>query len=211
MQITEPMTLATDYLLGGWTAVLVVKLFLRFREARQQSVLWWAVALLATAFASFFGGTFHGFSNYLSELVLGVLWKATVYSIGVASLCLLVGSVVAFVSPPAQRWLQAAAAAKFLVYAVWMATHNDFRYVIYDYAPAMVLVLVLAGLALRSSNREAAGWLMAGIVVSFLAAGIQQSGFALHEHFNHNDLYHVVQMGAIYLLYRGAAELRDRI
>jgi hypothetical protein len=29
------------------------------------------------------------------------------------------------------------------------------------------------------------------------------SGIALHPHFNHNDLYHVVQIAAMLLFYRG--------
>ena len=53
-------------------------------------------------------------------------------------------------------------------------------------------------------------WIIGGVLVSFGAAGIQQSGIALHQHFNHNDIYHVVQMAGVYLLYRGARLLRDR-
>jgi hypothetical protein len=51
---------------------------------------------------------------------------------------------------------------------------------------------------------------VAGVMVSFAAAGVQQSGFALHQHFNHNDLYHVIQMAGVYLLYRGGRLLRSR-
>jgi hypothetical protein len=48
---------------------------------------------------------------------------------------------------------------------------------------------------------------MGGMVVSFLAAGVQMSGMTLHRHFNHNDLYHVIQMAGFYLLYRGGGML----
>jgi hypothetical protein len=43
--------------------------------------------------------------------------------------------------------------------------------------------------------------------VSLLAAGIQASGFAPHPRFNHNDLYHLIQIGAMLLLYSGARRL----
>ncbi len=43
-----------------------------------------------------------------------------------------------------------------------------------------------------------------------LAALAQASGVALHRHFNHNDLYHVIQMAALYAFYRGGALLVDR-
>jgi hypothetical protein len=46
--------------------------------------------------------------------------------------------------------------------------------------------------------------------VSVLAAGVQASGFTLHRDFNHNDLYHVIQIAAMILFYAGAKGLRDR-
>ena len=52
--------------------------------------------------------------------------------------------------------------------------------------------------------------ILAGLLLSFVAAGVQLSRLTLHAHFNHNDLYHVIQIGAIVLLYRGARRLRDR-
>jgi hypothetical protein len=48
------------------------------------------------------------------------------------------------------------------------------------------------------------GLMLAGVSLSAVAAGIQQSGVAIHRHFNHNDLYHVVQAVAIWLLYLAA-------
>ena len=39
---------------------------------------------------------------------------------------------------------------------------------------------------------------------------MQASGFAPHPSFNHNDLYHVIQVAAMFLLYRGARTLNDR-
>lgn len=49
-----------------------------------------------------------------------------------------------------------------------------------------------------------------GVLVSFMAAAVQVNGVALHDHFNHNDLDHVIQMGGMHLFYRGALLLKDR-
>jgi hypothetical protein len=57
-----------------------------------------------------------------------------------------------------------------------------------------------AGPARRTAHR----WLKLGLYVTLLGVAIQQSGCGLHAHFNHNDLYHVVQMVGLYCLYRGA-------
>ena len=50
-----------------------------------------------------------------------------------------------------------------------------------------------------------------GIIISFVAAGVQQSGIALHEHMNYNDIAHFVQMVAMWCFYQGSIVLQDGI
>jgi hypothetical protein len=45
--------------------------------------------------------------------------------------------------------------------------------------------------------------------VAVVAGIIQWARLAPHARFNHNDLFHVVQMASLYLLYRGGLLLRD--
>lgn len=70
----------------------------------------------------------------------------------------------------------------------------------------MLLVLVLFMMT-WSRHPEVARLVSAAIAVAVAAAVIQQSRIGLHEHFDHNDVYHVVQMLVMYLLYRGAMRL----
>jgi hypothetical protein len=64
---------------------------------------------------------------------------------------------------------------------------------------------VLVAIQLFARPLDAAGVLMlAGVVLSLVAAAVQQSGVAIHRNFNHNDLYHVVQAVALWLLYLAA-------
>ena len=88
---------------------------------------------------------------------------------------------------------------KLVVYMRWMITHNDFLYVIADYG----LTLLIVGIVMLTRRGPATPWVIGSIVVSVIGALVQQSGFALHRHFNHNDLYHVIQLVALWLLYRG--------
>jgi hypothetical protein len=209
MTISEPMTLVTDYLLAALVLVFALRLG-RDGHRGQISIRMWSLAFYASAAAALAGGTYHGFNLYLSSLAAVLLWKITVYAVGLASLFLFAGAVFAALAETERRVLLVLAGFKFILYAAWMATHNDFRYVIYDYAPTLLFVLLLQGFAFWKSREESAPWIVAGIVVSFVGAGVQASGFALHTHFNHNDLYHVIQMGAFWLLYQGGLLLRDR-
>src|SRR5204863_7346902 len=59
-------------------------------------------------------------------------------------------------------------------------------------------------------RREEANWMISAVVVTLIGLGIQVTGFRSHEYFNHNDIFHVVQIGAMYLFFRGARYLNDR-
>lgn len=199
----------TDYGLTMLNLAYARSLFQVGAREQQTSIRLWAAAFAATGAGAFCGGTFHGLGTNMTETTQSVLWKSTVYSIGLASCCMLAGAIVASVRNPLRRWLLAATGLKFLVYAAWMTRHDDFRYVVYDYAPAMLAILFLQ-MRVGHTKDQGSRWITAGILASFGAAGIQQSEFALHKHFNHNDLYHVLQMGACHLLYNGTRLLRDQ-
>ena len=79
-----------------------------------------------------------------------------------------------------------------------------------DYAPAMLGVLALQSWAAYRHRAASAKWIITGVLVSFVGAAVQQTGFRQGQNFNHNDLYHVIQMVALYLFYRGGLLLKDK-
>jgi hypothetical protein len=182
MNVHEPMTLATDYLLTIAAAVFAIRLWRTNRH--------WALAFLFTAAGSFFGGTYHGFAPVLPLLTTIVLWKLTIYSLGLASFFLVLGS---------SRNLLLVALVKLIIYMSWMTAHSEFVWVIVDYGIALLIVAVVQLVQRGPSTR----WVIGSIIVSVIGALVQMSRLTLHEHFNHNDLYHVIQLVALWLLYRG--------
>jgi hypothetical protein len=178
--------------LGGVTAWLS---FLLFKSSRK-SQRWWAMAFAALAAGAFLGGTWHGF------LQGNLLWKATVLSVGAASFAMVAGSAIATVSGAARNLILLFAVVKLVVYSAWMLKQDEFIYVVIDTGIAFAAV---AALHLWKFNP----WILAGVAVSVVAGLVQASGFDLHRHFNHNDLYHVIQIAAMLLLYRGARVLSD--
>jgi hypothetical protein len=174
--ITEPMTMVTDYLLAVAAGWFGWQLW---RSGRRM----WAFAFFATAVASVLGGTYHG-------LAYEPLWKPTVYAAGLASLCLLAGL--------GRRFL-IFGLIKFAIYAIWMTNHDDFKYVIYDYGTTL-LVVAVAGLFRRS------WWMVGSVAVAVVAAVVQQSELTIHQHFNHNDLYHIIQIVSLWMLRNSATD-----
>ena len=61
----------------------------------------------------------------------------------------------------------------------------------------------------RGLRKSGGRWLVRGIGVTLVGLGMQQSGWSPAEHFNHNDLYHVIQMAGLYCFYRGALALHE--
>lgn len=207
MPLAEPMTMATDFLLAGGCAWFGYALL--HQAGSPAAARLWGLAFVAMGAAAAVGGLFHGFRPHLDGSFVAVLWKLTVYAIGLGGFLMVVASIVAVLRPPWRQWLLALAVLKLAIYAAWMLTHSEYRYVIYDYAPSLLGVLILHILAWLERARGAA-WMVAGALGSFAAAAIQLSGIRLSEHFNHNDLYHVVQLAAFGGFYLGARRLGER-
>jgi hypothetical protein len=210
MPITEPMTLATDYLLAVVTFVLGVRLFRESPGGRPVAVRLWGWTFQWLTVAALVGGTYHGATRLLPPLASSVLWKITIYSIGLADACVVAAIVRAYLPRRAQKMILVLIGLKVAFFLVWTWRHDAFKYVIYDYVPSLLFVLVLSLVTLARTRSAGAAWIAGGICVSFVAAAIQLGGRGLHRHFNHNDLYHDVQLVAMGLLYRGGRNLRDR-
>jgi hypothetical protein len=190
MTIHEPMTLATDYLLalacGGFSILLF-----RMKSA---ATGWWSIAFAAVAVAALAGGTYHGFPSFYP----GTLWKTTLVAAGAASCAMVVATGMA--TRLAARFFFWFSILKFAAYLGWIAFNDQFLAVLIDSGSALLIVA-----ALHAVRGDAAWrWMISAVAVSVAAAGVQAMHLAPHPGFNHNDLYHVMQIAAMWLFYRGA-------
>ena len=210
MTITEPATLATDYLLALFTVWLGRRLLLASRIAEWNGFVevagaqhWWSVAFVATAVAGAAGGTVHGFQQTMPRAVTNLLWIATLESLVVAAFAVVSAAIILIGWGRTLTFAATfAAAVAFGSYGLWVVKHPVFVAAIAAYGVALGVLLVVR---LRARPLDRGGrFLIAGIVISVIAAAIQQSGWSLHPRFNHNDLYHVVQAVGVWLLYRSA-------
>jgi hypothetical protein len=209
VRITEPMTMITDYAMGALACVFAMRLVGDASAGGQLSGRLWAAALLMTAVAAFVGGTYHGFIQWLPGASGRAMWKATLVATGVGSACLLAAVIVAGVAGPLRTVLAGVVIAKLVFYVWTVATKDSFTLVIVDYGTALVAAVLAAWLLRPSGLTPAVWWITAGVAVAVVAGVIQWARLAPHARFNHNDLFHVVQMASLYLLYRGGLLLRD--
>jgi hypothetical protein len=198
--IAEPATTLTDYALSGLSAVLGYRL--AGVSPRDAATPLWAAAFGAIAAAALLGGTSHGFAPQLPAAAKLGLWFGTYALIGFANLLMLCAALSTL--PRSVRLtLSAAALVKFGGYLALAVSRRDFDWVIADMGLTLALLLAL-GVHRRLARQPGAGWLLAAVGVSFAGALVQYARMGLHRHFNHNDLFHVVQMLALILFYRAA-------
>lgn len=203
------MTLLTDYLLAALSAYWAWKLAQSGNTRLTTATGNWVWALAALAAAAFFGGSNHGFPTAPQPLPW-VLWKSTQAAIGLAAYFVIRGSALGRLSPSASRAALRLAILQLALYLAWIALHDAFIYSIVDYGIAFAFALAVHLRAAFLRADTAARWIAGGIVVSFIGAAVQATGLAPHPSFNHNDLYHLIQMFATWLIYRGVRASSSR-
>ncbi len=209
MQHAAVITMLTDFLLAVVAAACAGLLGYSIRRRRrlQASMAWWAGGFAAVAVAAIAGGLYHGVGEQAGVGLQSTLWKLMVYAVGAFNFAALMGSIVGCVSGETRFRFMSLNVAVCLIYAVWMMTHDSFHYVVYDSAFAMLGVL---GLHAAYGHREpSTPWMIAAVVVSAFAAGVQVSGLGI-AWLGHNDIYHLIQIAGLYLFYRGGTLLSDR-
>jgi hypothetical protein len=158
MQITEPVTMLTDFALAAASLAFAYLLYGMIGPRNRVSAWLWCAGFLTSAVAAAIGATYHGFVQYFDPGTLRLFWNIIMSTMGASAGFWIAGCHAAYIR----------------------------------------------------KEDGSMKWLGAGIAVTFLGALIQQTGFRHNAGFNHNDAYHLIQILAMYLFFKGASRLRDR-
>jgi hypothetical protein len=200
---TELTTAATDLLLAIVVGAGI--LWLRRVTMRSGARRIWLTGLLLFALAGGLGGAVHGVE--LGPDTRQLLWQP---------LFLLLGSALAFIAagaiadwrgyPAARRALPFLLAAALLFYAATRLSGGKYIVFILFQAAALALSLAIYGRITFREHRRGAGLILAGLVLS-VAGGVLQAmtGISVRMvwEFNHNGLYHLVQLMGVVCLIAG--------
>jgi len=208
--VTEPTTVATNVVLAGLAFVLGARLAYGAAAGGSVSGSFFALGMLAAAVASAFAAAAHGIDPRTGREQRERCWRASLYCLGFASGGT-TASVAFFTARGSIRTaILVAAAIKLLVYLASVVRRPRFRIAAADHVGTLTVILAAALYALVRWHAAGMGWLVAGVAASVVALLVQVTHIAFHRHFNHNDLYHVIEMVALYLFFRGATLLVDR-
>ncbi len=202
--IFEPMTAFTDLLIFGLGLYFARELYSIYATKLMSVHLHFMLVFFFMGLAGLFGALTHGIGPHFAESIHTFIWRITLYCIGITSFFMLMGGLYHVVPFITMNWLKWLPLLGLIVFMILITRNDDFKTVIRFYAPAMLVLFLLMLYSYLKFNSDGTGLVMVSIVVAFAGAAVQQSGFAFHKHFNHNDIYHIIQMGGMYLLYRGA-------
>ena len=208
--VTEPVTVATNVALATLASTFGLRLADGSSAESAAATASMSAAMLATGVAALVGALAHGTDPDRDAALRARFWRGTLYATGfIGGAC--VATVAFFAASGILRTaILAIAAIKLVVFMRCVARRPEFRIAAADYGAALTILLV--GAVRETFARRAPGmaWLIAGVLVSLVAGIVQARRLAPHRQFNHNDLYHVIQMAALYAFYRGGAVLVDR-
>ncbi len=202
---TELTTSATDLLLALECMVILMWLRQIKTNAYWRIQLWsWIIGL--AALSAFLGTIVHGIN--MPAPLYNLLWQPLNLSLGII--------VSLFLAAACGDWLGKTIAMRLipwcivigiLFFSLTIFLNNEFIvFVIYEAVGMLTTLAIYSFLAVKRRLNGAA-IIAIGIALNLLAAGIQASNLSLHLFipFDHNGIFHLVQMVAMLVLARGLA------
>lgn len=204
---TELTTAATDALIAALGVGCVV-LLQRWRERDRWKVSVWSWMFGLLALAALLGAVSHGV--VLSQRAQTLLWQPLFLALGLVVALFVVAAVYDWRGrETARRALPVMLVVALVFYVVTRVVRGSFLvFVLYE-AVAMLCALAIYGSLAARRRLPGAGWIAAGIALNVVAAGIQASGavsVTIIWPFDHNGVFHLVQLVAIVALMRGLGE-----
>ena len=194
---TELTTSATDAVLALECVVVLAFLWRTPTGDRRKIGLWcWAFGLLA--FASLLGAVAHGLE--MPQAWRAALWKPLYLSLGLLVGLFLLGALLDWHGPAfAMRLVPWCLGLGGIFFGLTEFFNGAFIiFVIYE-ATALAGALAIYSLLAATHRLKGASVVAAAIILNLMAAGVQASSasFKLFVPFDHNGVFHLVQMFGI--------------
>ncbi len=206
--IYEPMTAFTDLLIFSLGLYFARELYGIYVTKLMSLHLHFMMVFFFMGLAGLLGALTHGIGPHLPQSIHTFIWRITLYCIGLTTFSMLLGGLYHVVPFNTMNWLKWLPLLGLIVYMILITRNDDFKTVIRFYTPAMMLLLLMMLYSLLRFQSDGTSWIIFSVLMAFAGTAVQQSGFSFHKHFNHNDIYHVFQMGSMFLLYKGVILLK---
>jgi hypothetical protein len=202
----QAITSITDLLLAAEAFFLAGRMS-GTSKVRYAAAWYFSGVLLLLGVAALLGGIDHGFfepANMPRYLIQRSDWIV----LGGVTFCLLMTTAKQFFPPAVQRVVLFAGLVQFAADTAAALLVDSFLVVILNYAPVILLLLVMSLTGLRSGRGSPQ--IVTGILILFAASGIQAAGVDVFSPLDRNGLYHLLSMVGVAFLYFGGTQLRTK-
>lgn len=200
---TELTTAATDAVIALLCVVVALRLWrIRHHDPWKAAVWCWVFGMLGVA--SVLGAVAHGLA--LTESARSALWHPLYLMLGLVVALFFVGGIYDWRGKIAARQLMPWFIGIGVVsYVLTQLLGGAFVIFLLYEAAAMVSALVIYLLVAHSGRLPGAGIMATAIALNLAAAAVQASDVTVHwiVPFDHNGVFHIVQMVAIVVLAYG--------
>ena len=205
MKTPLQVTAITNFIWAG--EALAAAGFLLARAGSAASAAgFWALAMMSMGVSALVGGIAHGFFEPEGNTpARRMVEKARNMAVGVVAFFALLAVGRQFFGPKAQVVFLLVGLVQLGLFVVAVILLDSFLVAILNYAPAMILLLVMSLLGLASG---AGSWQMVvGLVISAAASVVQALGVDRFSPLDRNGLYHLILMAATVFLFLGGLRL----
>lgn len=204
--LTEQTTAATDLILGIQAIGLAAYLGRFYPKDPWRTRLWQALMLLS-GFVALAGTVAHGF--VMSEATRNLIWKPMLICLGLVVAAFVLASVYDLKGrAAAKKLLPWCIGAALIFFGIVHIPGASFLYFILYEVAGMFFALGVYGYLGMKKQFPGAFMILFGIVLQIVAAGVQASGpweVRLIWLFDHNGIFHIIGMVAIFVMVFGAA------
>lgn len=197
--------MVTDLLLSLVAGVLAVRMFTGSGEGSNGWLAAWGLTFGFTSAAALVGGLFHGLRHRIGNRMSNRLWRTTVILSAVVGFCLMLVAAHTEVGLLARNLLLMVGMVKLVLVLVMASRSWRFAVVAVDSGLSLLVLGGVAGWALYARAMGPTGWwIVAGVALSMVGAVVQQTRVWADRPFDHNDLFHLVQIASSLLFFQGA-------
>ena len=209
--IYEPMTTITDLIIAIIAFYYSSELTSIYINQLLNVQYHWIWTFRMLGLGAFLGALSHGVGPYCSASIANIIWKFATYSIGIMIYCMFLSMLHHLFEYQLVIRLRWVLLCLLVIYFFIVTRNDDFVNVVLFYLFIMSVVLVGFLYSYVVFQSDGVSMIMLGIIITFVSAGVQQSRITLHEHMNHNDIAHFIQMIAMWCFYLGSIVLQDGI
>ncbi len=205
---TEQTTAATDLILTFIAITAAFGIHKLGKDLQPLKTKIWVTVFILLAIAAFFGSLAHGFM--MSEKMNYILWQPLNLALGLGVSLFAAGALFDLRTGSLPKGIiPGLVALGIIFYFITVFIPGSFLvFIIYEAVVMIFAFIAYIYLALKG-RLIGALWMVMGILVTIIAAAIQATELAhvsLIWEFDHNGIFHIVQMVGILVIYQGLAK-----